>query len=185
MQSFELSHCRKKKLVINYKTGLEMHNMLIKLSRKIYPRIKSSRLIEIFESLLIVLFVYAAINKLIDIQKFQIELGKSPIINSFSKLASVGVPVLELIIASMFFFNKSKLSGFYLAFGLMVSFTAYIIIILNFSDYIPCSCGGVISMMSWNQHLLFNIFFILISALGVMLYPKKILSADRGENRKP
>ncbi|MEJ0031509.1 MAG: MauE/DoxX family redox-associated membrane protein [Bacteroidota bacterium] len=41
----------------------------------------------------------------------------------------------------------------------MVMFTAYIVVITRFSEYTPCSCGGVLEKMSWDQHLVFNIGF--------------------------
>jgi hypothetical protein len=46
-------------------------------------------------------------------------------------------------------------------------FTTYIFLILNFSDYIPCSCGGVLEKMGWTEHIVFNLIFIVIAAIGV------------------
>ena len=60
----------------------------------------------------------------------------------------------------------------------MVMFTAYIIAITRFSEYVPCSCGGVLQNMSWNQHLFFNIGFVLIALTGVILH-----SSDRQEKQ--
>src|SRR5690606_28338776 len=54
---------------------------------------------------------------------------------------------------------------------LIVMFTAYILIILNFSDFIPCSCGGVLEKLSWTQHLLFNIAFIALSCIAIFCIP--------------
>lgn len=51
----------------------------------------------------------------------------------------------------------------------MVLFTAYIAMILTLADYVPCSCGGVLEDMSWEQHLWFNGFFVLLSIAGIML----------------
>jgi hypothetical protein len=49
-------------------------------------------------------------------------------------------------------------------------FTGYIIAITRFSDNVPCSCGGVLQTMSWNQHMVFNIVFILLALTGVFLH---------------
>lgn len=144
-----------------------------------------AKMVEILAALLIIMFVYAATSKILDLQKFQVELGKSPILNSFANVVSICIPVLELLIALLFFVRRSKQLAFYLSFALMVTFTAYVVVILNFSDYIPCSCGGVISRMTWNQHIVFNLFFVTISAMGVFLTPSTILSADKGGDRKP
>jgi len=36
-----------------------------------------------------------------------------------------------------------------------------------FVEKLPCSCGGVIAKLSWNQHLLLNLGFVLL-ALGAI-----------------
>jgi hypothetical protein len=59
--------------------------------------------------------------------------------------------------------------GLYASFFLMSLFTAYLMIMLNVSYYVPCSCGGVLEKLSWNQHIVFNVFFIVISAAGAIL----------------
>jgi hypothetical protein len=61
----------------------------------------------------------------------------------------------------------------------MSMFSAYIIAITQFSDYIPCSCGGILQKMSWNQHLVFNFLFVSLAAAGILLYryPEKKITA--------
>jgi hypothetical protein len=52
----------------------------------------------------------------------------------------------------------------------MLAFTVYTVaILLHAFKYIPCSCGGVIRKLTWPQHLFFNLFFVGISILGIML----------------
>ncbi|WP_407635810.1 MauE/DoxX family redox-associated membrane protein [Solitalea canadensis] len=46
------------------------------------------------------------------------------------------------------------------------------IITINFSYYIPCSCGGLLSSLSWNEHIAFNIFFIVLIILALYLREK-------------
>jgi len=55
----------------------------------------------------------------------------------------------------------------------MVMFTSYIIAITRYSDYVPCSCGGALESLTWNQHLLFNIGFLLLALIGIILSTKK------------
>jgi hypothetical protein len=52
---------------------------------------------------------------------------------------------------------------------MMSLFTAYLIIMLKFSYHIPCSCGGVLQNLSWNDHIVFNTFFIVIAGAGALL----------------
>jgi hypothetical protein len=51
----------------------------------------------------------------------------------------------------------------------MVMFTAYIVAILNFSNYVPCSCGGVLEKLGWREHLIFNSAFVVLGLIGIVL----------------
>lgn len=126
-------------------------------------------IIEGVSFLFILLFVYAAVSKLLIYEHFQVQLEQSPYLNAFADLLAWGIPAIELLVASLFFLPKLKLIGLWSSFTLMVIFTTYIIIVLNFSNSIPCSCGGVIESLSWNQHLIFNTGFIVVAALGLLL----------------
>ena len=136
--------------------------------------LKKNTVIEIICSLLILLFVYAALSKVSDYERFTVQLSKSPFITSFSKLVAWSIPAAEMLIALMLVIKKTRLLGLYASFFLMSLFTAYLVIMLNYSYYIPCSCGGVLEKLSWNQHIVFNAFFIAISAAGAILQHKDI-----------
>jgi len=120
--------------------------------------------------LLIFLFVYAAISKLLDYQKFEVQLGQSPVLTQFSGLVAWLIPVLEIMISILLYLPKCRIFGLYAAFTLMMIFTAYIIIITSFSPYVPCSCGGILQKMNWNQHLAFNLIFVALSVLSIAFY---------------
>jgi hypothetical protein len=78
------------------------------------------------------------------------------------------------VISLLLVIKRTRLIGLYASFFLMSLFTAYLIIMLNVSYYIPCSCGGVLENLSWNQHVVFNVFFIAISAVGAIIQHKNI-----------
>lgn len=117
--------------------------------------------------LYVLLFVYAAISKLLDFNTFQNQLGQSPLLSAYAGIVSWSVPLLELAIAAMLIVQKFRKIGLYTAFTLMVMFTTYIFIILNFSDFVPCSCGGVLEKLGWTEHLIFNIIFIILSGIAI------------------
>jgi hypothetical protein len=117
------------------------------------------------------LFVYAATSKVLDFENFRIQLGQSPLLSSFSGLILFAVPTVEIIIAILLLVQKFRLIGLFSAYTLMVLFTAYIYILLNYSAFIPCSCGGIIQKLSWSQHIIFNNFFIVLAAIGVLFLP--------------
>ena len=117
--------------------------------------------------LYIVLFVYTATSKLLDFDQFKIQLGQSPIITTYADWISLSIPLLELLIAGLFLFPRFMIYAFYSSIALMVMFTTYIIIILNFSDYIPCSCGGVLEDLDWSEHIIFNLVFVFLGILSI------------------
>ena len=123
--------------------------------------------------LLILLFTYAGLSKLFNIGTFRFQLGRSPFVTNISGFVSWFLPISELVIAALLAVKKSRLFGLYASFFMMLLFTGYIYAMLHYSYYVPCSCGGVLSKMSWNQHLIFNIFFSLIALTGILLQTKK------------
>ncbi|CAM4359022.1 MauE/DoxX family redox-associated membrane protein [Gillisia limnaea] len=129
-------------------------------------------MVEIISYLFIVLFVYAAVSKLLDFEQFRVQVGQSPLINTLGDYVAWGVPVVEISISLLFFFSKLRLIGLWASFFLMSIFSAYIILVLNFADAIPCSCGGVIASLSWKEHLVFNIGWLLLALLGIFLSHK-------------
>ena len=119
------------------------------------------------------LFIYAAASKLLDFEKFRIQLGQSPVLSDFASWISIAVPVSEFIIAFVLLHKVYRLIGLYAAYMLMIMFTAYIYLILNFSAFVPCSCGGILEKMTWEQHLFFNICFVILAIIGIILAPQK------------
>jgi len=136
---------------------------------------RKALIIEIITAAFVVLFVYAALTKLIDYDKSRLQLGQSPVLTQFAGVVVWLVPVIELFIALLLSTTRFRLLGLYASFTLMVMFTAYIVVITRFSDYVPCSCGGVLEKLSWNQHLVFNIVFVGLGAISILLYPQDIL----------
>jgi uncharacterized membrane protein YphA (DoxX/SURF4 family) len=129
--------------------------------------------------LYIMLFVYAAVSKFLDFENFQVQLGQSPLLSAFAGWASWGVPIIEILIAIVLLFPRHRLVGLFAAFSLMVMFTTYIIIILNFSSFIPCSCGGILEKLGWTEHLVFNIVFVLLAASGILILILHGVSEER------
>ncbi len=115
----------------------------------------------------ILLFLYAAVSKLLDFETFTVQLAQSPLLSAYAGVISWAVPGIEILIACLLIFERFRILALYASFTLMVMFTAYIFIILNFSDFIPCSCGGVLEKLSWTQHLIFNLFFIILAGVAV------------------
>src|SRR5258708_14810771 len=139
---------------------------------------------EIASSLFVLLFTYAALSKLLDYNIFKIQLGKSPFVTQFSGTLAWAIPLLELFVSTTLLFKQTRLLGQYLSLSLMTMFSAYIFVMLHYSYYIPCSCGGIFSKKTWNQNTIFyNIFvFFYIIFIYNRIQMKKITPYKKTNN---
>jgi hypothetical protein len=116
------------------------------------------------------LFLYASVSKFLDFQRFIGEMNNQPLPNSWTPFLVWTVPSLEIAISLALIFERTRMVGLIASLVLMTLFTIYTaVILLHFFDYVPCSCGGVIRKLSWPQHLVFNLFFVALSVLGIIL----------------
>lgn len=125
---------------------------------------------------LVLLFVYAAISKLVVFDEFKVQLTQSPLLSVYANTIAYMVIIVEISISLLLVLEKTKLSALYLSYGLMVAFSIYIYLILNYSDFIPCSCGGVLERLSWNEHLWFNITVCIFTLLAIYFLDTKAKS---------
>lgn len=131
-----------------------------------------TRFIEIVSYFFILLFCYASISKMMDFENFQYQIGQSPLLTSYSDIISYGILALELSVSMLLIFEKTRRLGLYASFVLMVSFSFYIYLILNYSEFIPCSCGGILEKMDWRTHLIFNIITVFLAAAAILVQTK-------------
>lgn len=121
-------------------------------------------IVETISLLLILLFVYSALSKVLEFQNFQAQLGQSPLLSAYTGFISYTVLIVELTIAILLAYPKTRFIGLISSFFLMLMFTSYIIVILNYSSFVPCSCGGILEKLGWKEHLIFNIVFTILAA---------------------
>jgi hypothetical protein len=130
------------------------------------------KLPEIIAALLILLFCYTGITKLINHDLFTIVLGQSELISSMSGPISWTLPLLELGLIILLIVPGLRKAGFMTAFCLLVLFTLYILYMLLFASNLPCSCGGVLKNLSWAEHIVFNVFFAGLAFIGWLIERK-------------
>lgn len=137
--------------------------------------------VEICCFLLVVLFLYASISKLVDLQKFTDQMHNQPFPLWFSSQLVWFVPGVEIVV-SLFIISpllgdgKVRTVGLYGSLVLMALFGLYTaLVLLRVFGRVPCSCGGVIEGLNWWQHLVFNLFFVFVSwaALRLRRQPKQ------------
>lgn len=108
-----------------------------------------------------------------DFENFQVQIGQSPLLSAYAGFVSYMVIILELVIVLLLIFPRSNLLGLYASTALMSAFTVYIFLILTYSDFVPCSCGGILEKMGWTEHLIFNIACVIHGLLSVGIKEKE------------
>jgi hypothetical protein len=137
---------------------------------------KRKLVIEILSSLLILLFVYASVSKWLDFKTFIGQMDNQPFPNELTPVLVWLIPCSEILISLFLMFSKTQQLGFYAALVLMLLFTVYTaLVLLNVFGRVPCSCGGVIEKLNWNQHLVFNLFFVGVALTGIILKRKELV----------
>lgn len=126
-------------------------------------------ILEICVFFLILLFGYAALSKLLDYNNFVVQLSKSPLVKGSAQWIGWAVPTIELIACILLISPKWRSMGLCLSFILMLAFTLYIAGILTFIKELPCSCGGILSNLTWKSHLIFNVVYTGISLTGIWI----------------
>lgn len=137
--------------------------------------LSKSNITEIISILVVILFLYTGLSKLIDISIFRKQIGESPILEPIAPLIAWGLPLLEFIISLLLITPRYRLKGLYASLFLMIIFTLYVAVLMIFETNLPCSCGGIIELLSWKDHLIFNISYIILIIIGIILYRKNIV----------
>ena len=116
------------------------------------------------------MFSYAAISKLMVFDSFRIQLLIQPIPKWSVEILSYLLPALELIISFLLIFRRSRGLGLLASASMMLLFSVYVGLAMTGAfGSIPCTCGGIIQKLSWPQHFIFNLLFLLISIYGIIL----------------
>jgi hypothetical protein len=123
--------------------------------------------------LLTMLFVYAATVKALDYSRFVNDMGKSPLLASFSKpLIAPVILGLEYVTVLLLNVTATRKLGLYASFFIMLMFSLYLSTLYFFYTNIPCACGGILGKISYPVHIAFNIFCTLLALCGVLLAGK-------------
>jgi hypothetical protein len=140
--------------------------------------LKKETIVETIAFLYVILFLYTGISKLMEYRIFKDQLSESLILKPVAFMIAPGLPLIEFIISLLLIIPRWRGKGLYASLILMVAFTIYIIAIMIFNKELPCSCGGLISLLSWPAHLVFNSVFIIFAFIGISL-------EKRGKHRLP
>ncbi|MDO3641253.1 MauE/DoxX family redox-associated membrane protein [Mucilaginibacter sp. L3T2-6] len=122
---------------------------------------------------LVLLYAYAAGSKLADVAAFRRELHRQPFPPGVADVLLYLLPAAELAVAALLLFGRTLRTGLQASLVLLVLFTGYILLaMLGYWEQVPCSCGGIISHLTWGQHLAFNCFCMAVNLMALHIYAK-------------
>lgn len=129
---------------------------------------KRTRLLECVVLLLIVLWTYTAFSKLFAYPATVLQLQHMPFIAPAAAFAGWFIPAVEIIIAVLLVVTNYRKAGLWASLILISIFTFYLAFAMGAGKKLPCSCGGIISTLSWTGHLVFNSGIALLTAMALL-----------------
>ena len=131
---------------------------------------KRGALTYISKWLFVLLFAYTALSKFLDYNLFVFQMRRAPLplIQAMAPVLGWIVPLIEICLVIGLLTNRYSSKAQIASVGLLIIFEFYITGMLLSGYPLPCSCGGIISKMSWKQHLIFNAAFIIIGLAGIL-----------------
>jgi uncharacterized membrane protein YphA (DoxX/SURF4 family) len=139
-----------------------------------------SRVIIIIKYLLAIVFIYAGVYKIADVKLFMSQMYQSPLLPAFLvPYLAITVPLFEIVVG-MFLIFANRWTSYLLSisFSLMLFFSMYLIMLYTLYVKPPCACGGILSGMTYPQHITFNLIFTLLASLALFLHDKKGKTVD-------
>lgn len=131
--------------------------------------------IEIIVFLLAGLFLYTAVSKLMDFDRFIWQINNQPFDNRLTPLLTHVLPAAELLLTGLLFWPKARIAGLYGSGLLLTVFTVYIALVtFNFYPRVPCGCATAFEHLSWPQHLIMNAGFTVMAFIAIYLTKKHL-----------
>jgi putative oxidoreductase len=119
---------------------------------------------------LVLLWSYTASVKLLNINEFRQQMLKQALPMWLNKSLVWMLPSVEVLTTALLLLKRLQHLGLLVSFMLMLLFSGYVgLVVAGYYKRIPCSCGGVLQSMSWNINLGFNLFFLLLTYIGIFL----------------
>ncbi|MFI5162354.1 MAG: MauE/DoxX family redox-associated membrane protein [Sphingobacteriales bacterium] len=124
--------------------------------------------------LLILLWVYAALSKLLSFSVFRTQMNMQPFYPFMRALLVYALPPVELAVAVFLVFESTVKKGLVGSLFLLALFTGYVgLAAAGFFVHRPCSCGGVLTHIGWKAHFWFNLAFFAINVSALWITRRK------------
>jgi putative oxidoreductase len=133
----------------------------------------------IITTLLALLYAYAAFSKLFDFQQFRTAMLIQPFPRWAAEILVFFIPSAELLTVILLAGKRTERIGYWFSLALMAEFTGYVSLALaGFWNTAACSCGGILGHLSWMPHLFFNLFFLIVTIVGIAIIHKERREVD-------
>lgn len=139
-----------------------------------FKKLFSQRISDILSALLVLLFLYTGLSKLMDHKIFLIQLMESPWLwlSQNKSWVTWFLPIGEILISIALIIPRFRIIGYWSSALLLITFILYISILMVSGIHLPCSCGGIMASLSWTQHIFVNFIFLLVSIWGIVIENK-------------
>lgn len=131
----------------------------------------------------IVLFCYAATNKMFDFENFQDMLRQAPKLMEYGQYLAYTLVTLQLIIVLLLCWKFTRFLGFALAAVLLIFITIYIGMMLVFAKNLPCTCLGIMEGLSWKQNFWLSFSLLFLAFSGLVLSQNKTPKGAKIESK--
>lgn len=126
-------------------------------------------IVDVIAAIFILLFFYTALHKSLDIRSTARVITKTTGLTTMADIIAWIVVGVEYMTSGLLLFSKTRRIGLITSLVSMIGFTLYIGYMLMLKSNLPCTCGGIISRLTWVQHLVLNCFLIALAFWGVNL----------------
>ncbi|QES90337.1 MauE/DoxX family redox-associated membrane protein [Rhizosphaericola mali] len=131
---------------------------------------KKQRILLTITALLFMLFLYAGLEKILELKAFAKDMSNQTLPQQWVPLLTYGIPTSEVFTALLLCTERTRKWGLCSSLLLMMGFTTYVgMVVMNLFTRKPCGCGELLQKLSWTQHLVFNIVFTLLVLLGIYI----------------
>jgi len=120
--------------------------------------------------LLIMLWAYASVSKLLNLHQFQHAMMSQVFPKWIGRIFVYLVPLSEIIMIVLLLIPSTRLIGMYASLFTMIAFTLYVGgAVFRLYERSPCACGGLFGKLGWYKHFKVNIVLSLIALVGAVL----------------
>jgi len=112
-------------------------------------------------------FLYTGIAKIYDWQGTKMAFHNQVFPVWMAEALVISLPPVEILAGLMLLVPKTRKMGLAASVVMMAVFTGYVgLVLTGIFGRIPCSCGGMISTLGWEEHLILNLVLLGIGVWG-------------------